>query len=398
MAATGEQQPPGNQRLAPVQTARALVAATRKSPALPLPRVLQSPVIGLAGASALQPQRKKRKAENATTGATDGGSTDSPRGRPVSQWVEAQWEQRVGAQVACKHCPGYVRSGKNVSRLKQHLLQCPGFLSSSAAADAAKQDTDVSTAVARLQQQRATQQEQQQQQQPEVLDIQVEFNEFFLRFLVDNNLPFHLVENPTTKAFFNRFIPHLKLPSRYEMMQLHAFKEHINQAKEVVQYFTHMSLSHELLRQQRAALATSYHLAAATAGAGAGTAPVAGAARSAVGVANVPAPKVELQQMSQTRFASLYDMLQSPVLLEVAQRVFCTPATSAGVERLFSVFKLLWSDKRSRLLMGRMWAMAYVYFNTRALKRDEQPFAPTAAEEEQWEEWMASQPLRAPVA
>ncbi|KAL6750154.1 hypothetical protein V8C86DRAFT_889936 [Haematococcus lacustris] len=219
MAATGEQQPPGNQRLAPVQTARALVAAMRKSPALPLPRVLQSPVIGLAGASALQPQRKKRKAENATTGATDGGSTDSPRGRPVSQWVEAQWEQRVGAQVACKHCPGYVRSGKNVSRLKQHLLQCPGFLSSSAAADAAKQDTDVSTAVARLQQQRAIQQEQQQQQQqqPQVSDIQVDFNEFFLRFLVDNNLPFHLVENPTTKAFFSRFIPHLKLPSRYEL-------------------------------------------------------------------------------------------------------------------------------------------------------------------------------------
>ncbi|KAJ9523973.1 hypothetical protein QJQ45_022376 [Haematococcus lacustris] len=74
---------------------------------------------------------------------------------------------------------------------------------------------------------------------------------------------------------------------------------------------------------------------------------------------------------------------ETPVLLEVAQRVFCTPATSAGVERLFSVFKLLWSDKRSRLLMGRMWAMAYVYFNTRALKRDEQPFAPAAAEEEQ---------------
>ncbi|GFH14669.1 hypothetical protein HaLaN_10770 [Haematococcus lacustris] len=98
-------------------------------------------------------------------------------------------------------------------------------------------------------------------------------------------------------------------------MQLHAFKEHINQAKEVVQYFTHMSLPHELLRQQRAALATSYHLAAATAGAGAGTTPVARATRSAVGTATVvgavPAPKVELQQMSQTRFASLYDMLRS---------------------------------------------------------------------------------------
>ncbi|KAJ9514421.1 hypothetical protein QJQ45_012358 [Haematococcus lacustris] len=43
------------------RTARALVAAVRRSPALPPLRVLQSPVIGLAGASALQPQRKKRK-------------------------------------------------------------------------------------------------------------------------------------------------------------------------------------------------------------------------------------------------------------------------------------------------------------------------------------------------
>ncbi|KAJ9508667.1 hypothetical protein QJQ45_027962 [Haematococcus lacustris] len=381
MAATGEQQPPGNQRLAPVQTARALVAAMRKSPALPLPRVLQSPVIGLAGASALQPQRKKRKAENATTGATDGGSTDSPRGRPVSQWVEA--------------LPGL------------------RFLSSSAAADAAKQDTDVSTAMARLQQQRATQQEQQQQQQPEVLGIHVEFNEFFLRFLLSRPLLLalyvaavmdvkqrvaeasfvaltingwakslgaaHLLgvcgvlagrvsvfldvintaghsatselmlaemlgviekhdlagkvcavvtDTPTPMRKLWRLLEerlprvlcmgcHAHITNLYftKIMQLHAFKQHINQAKEVVQYFTHMSLPHELLRQQRAALATSYHLAAATAGAGAGTAPVAGATRSAVGSATVvgavPAPKVELQQMSQTRFASLYDMLQS---------------------------------------------------------------------------------------
>ncbi|KAJ9513396.1 hypothetical protein QJQ45_001428 [Haematococcus lacustris] len=649
MSVAGEQQPIGNQRLAPVQTPRAVVAAMRRSPALPIPRVLQSPVIGLAGASALQPQRKKRKAENTTAAATDGGSTDSPRSRPVSQWVEAQWEQRAGAQVACKHCPDYVRSSKNVSRLKQHLLECPAFLKSSAARAAAKLDSNLSTAVARLQQQHVAEQEQQQ----EVLDIQTEFNEFFMRFLVDNNLPLHLVENETTKAFFNKFIPHLKLPSRYELsgsllialyitvmmdvkqrvaeapfvaltmdgwaksmgaahllgvcavlagrvsvfldvintaghkiLLLHAFKEHINQAKEVVQYFTHLSLPHELLRQQRAALAASHNLAAAAAAARADGTTVVGA---------VPAPKVELKQMSQTRFASLYDMLQSvqdnkqalrsvawsgalgndersraitavldcqdfwaknewlvgtlapaaklvealqadaanlahvhfglmavegaldrttrscppdfldeameleqlwsdrmeyghhdalylaaaldpnfrdkhdtlttdqlraaedlaarlasadgrgsdsaadqaryefntwcggdymtrmkltprffsplllrdvvrwwgwygkqtPVLMEVAQRVFCTPATSAGVERLFSVFKMLWSDKRNRLLMGRMWAMAYVFFNTRALKRDEQPFAPTAAEEEQWEEWMASQPVEA---
>ncbi|KAL6746297.1 hypothetical protein V8C86DRAFT_2947824, partial [Haematococcus lacustris] len=84
-----------------------------------------------------------------------------------------------------------------------------------------------------------------------------------------------------------------------KILLLHAFKEHINQAKEVVQYFTHLSLPHELLRQQRAALAASHNLAAAAAAARADGTTVVGA---------VPAPKVELKQMSQTRFASLYDM------------------------------------------------------------------------------------------
>ncbi|KAJ9531183.1 hypothetical protein QJQ45_001018 [Haematococcus lacustris] len=85
--------------------------------------------------------------------------------------------------------------------------------------------------------------------------------------------------------------------------------------------------------------------------------------------------------------------METPVLQQVAQRVLSIPATSAGVERLFSVFKFIWSDRRSRLLMGRMWAMAYVYFNTRALKHQEQPSAADAADVEQWDEWMASQPV-----
>ncbi|KAJ9513223.1 hypothetical protein QJQ45_029475 [Haematococcus lacustris] len=52
MSVAGEQQPIGNQRLAPVQTTRAVVAAMRRSPALPIPRVLQSPVIAAAAAAA----------------------------------------------------------------------------------------------------------------------------------------------------------------------------------------------------------------------------------------------------------------------------------------------------------------------------------------------------------
>ncbi|KAJ9515741.1 hypothetical protein QJQ45_008619 [Haematococcus lacustris] len=71
--------------------------------------------------------------------------------------------------------------------------------------------------------------------------------------------------------------------------------------------------------------------------------------------------------------------METPVLQQVAQRVLSIPATSAGVERLFSVFKFIWSDRRNRLLMGRIWAMAYVYFNTRALKHQEQPSAADAA-------------------
>ncbi|KAJ9509401.1 hypothetical protein QJQ45_001847 [Haematococcus lacustris] len=84
---------------------------------------------------------------------------------------------------------------------------------------------------------------------------------------------------------------------------------------------------------------------------------------------------------------------KTPVLQQVAQRVLSIPATSAGVERLFSVFKFIWSDRRNRLLMGRMWPMAYVYFNTRALKHQEQPMADDAADVARWEEWMASQPV-----
>ena len=33
------------------------------------------------------------------------------------------------------------------------------------------------------------------------------------------------------------------------------------------------------------------------------------------------------------------------------------------------MFKYIWSDRRGSLLQGRMWMMAYIYFNTRVLDR-----------------------------
>ncbi|KAJ9527441.1 hypothetical protein QJQ45_025722 [Haematococcus lacustris] len=51
--------------------------------ALNMQRMIGCAVINLAGASALQPQRKKRKPEN----ATDGGSTDSMDGLHLLKWL-----------------------------------------------------------------------------------------------------------------------------------------------------------------------------------------------------------------------------------------------------------------------------------------------------------------------
>jgi hypothetical protein len=53
----------------------------------------------------------------------------------------------------------------------------------------------------------------------------------------------------------------------------------------------------------------------------------------------------------------------------VALKVLCIPPTSCAGERLFSSFAHIWSDKRSRLLMGRMQLMTYVYFNMKVMKR-----------------------------
>ncbi|KAJ9511156.1 hypothetical protein QJQ45_013230 [Haematococcus lacustris] len=53
----------------------------------------------------------------------------------------------------------------------------------------------------------------------------------------------------------------------------------------------------------------------------------------------------------------------APELQTVAQRVLCIPATAAANERVFSAFSHVWSDKRASLILGRMWVMAYIYFN-----------------------------------
>ncbi|GFH31011.1 dimer_Tnp_hAT domain-containing protein, partial [Haematococcus lacustris] len=79
----------------------------------------------------------------------------------------------------------------------------------------------------------------------------------------------------------------------------------------------------------------------------------------------------------------------APELQTVAQRVLCIPATAAANERVFSAFRHVWSDKRASLILGRMWIMAYIYFNKRVLERK-----PETLSDADWEEyercWKAS--------
>ncbi|KAJ9515998.1 hypothetical protein QJQ45_016829 [Haematococcus lacustris] len=80
----------------------------------------------------------------------------------------------------------------------------------------------------------------------------------------------------------------------------------------------------------------------------------------------------------------------APELQTVAQRVLCIPATAAANERVFSAFSHVWSDKRASLILGRMWVMAYIYFNLRVLKR--KPKTLSDAEWEEYERWMCKTP------
>ncbi|KAJ9524390.1 hypothetical protein QJQ45_008594 [Haematococcus lacustris] len=54
-----------------------------------------------------------------------------------------------------------------------------------------------------------------------------------------------------------------------------------------------------------------------------------------------------------------------------------------------SAFKFIWSDRRSRLLLGRMWIMSFVFFNTRVMTRKEHHASAEAQEE--WESFIAAQ-------
>ncbi|KAJ9508283.1 hypothetical protein QJQ45_011799 [Haematococcus lacustris] len=178
-------------------------------PSLALPRVLQHNVIGLGNATPLQPNGKRRRTttDDTAAGTTAGAATSSPR----SSWITTQWGTAAEGRGNCLHC-GEDRSMNNITRLKNHLLKCPQFLDSPAAQEAAGRCKEVKAAIAQRQQgnSRVT-------QQAVELTEQEQFGEDVMRLAIDNNWSFHFVEHATTQAFFEKWLPHLKLPSRWEL-------------------------------------------------------------------------------------------------------------------------------------------------------------------------------------
>ena len=60
---------------------------------------------------------------------------------------------------------------------------------------------------------------------------------------------------------------------------------------------------------------------------------------------------------------------------------------SAASERLFSTSKMIWSDRRTRLLKARMWMLAFVYFHSRVMKRRAAQMAQLADRDSETERW-----------
>ncbi|KAJ9530517.1 hypothetical protein QJQ45_012528 [Haematococcus lacustris] len=94
---------------------------------------------------------------------------------------------------------------------------------------------------------------------------------------------------------------------------------------------------------------------------------------------------------SQSADPALFSV--QPHLTGTPVAIALIPATAAANERVFSSFKHIWSDKRSSLLLGRMWLLAFIYFNKRVLERRPKP--QPEAEWQQFAQWMQHMPVEA---
>ncbi|KAJ9507924.1 hypothetical protein QJQ45_021273, partial [Haematococcus lacustris] len=205
-----------------------------------------------------------------------------------------------------------------------------------------------------------------------VVEDKGRFAKDLVKLIVDCNLPFNIVDNPTFKTFLATWVPAMPVPSRDQLSGPLLMALYANVMREVTQRLTRAQFF-ALTLDGWSRTQGSEHLL--------------GFCAALPGGSSVFLDVVLTQDHSVTSDFMLAKITQ--ILEKHNLRVLSIPATSAATERLFSAFKFIWSDRRSRLLLGRMWIMSYVFFNTRVMTRKEHHASAEAQEE--WESYMAAQ-------
>ncbi|KAJ9524307.1 hypothetical protein QJQ45_008489 [Haematococcus lacustris] len=352
---------------------------------------------------------------------------------PTSDPDETDGAVNFVLRYMCNHCQDNL-AGSNKDRLKRHLLRCSKFLASTQAMNIAKTFSEIAAAIEEYKQENKEVAEVQQDAGTTpnskstaragsgVVEDKGRFAKDLVKLIVDCNLPFNIVDNPTFKTFLATWVPAMPVPSRDQPSAgPQVFSKRMDYAELEQVFSKRMDYGHHVALYLAAVLDPRYRhkphnltveevlaaeeLAAKLASAdGKGKDAAGNAARLELLDTWLEPDYAVGMGLTMDRFAP--DLTVDPVawwrrygkklphLQVVAQRVLSIPATSAATERLFSAFKFIWSDRRSRLLLGRMWIMSYVFFNTRVMTRKEHHASAEAQEE--WESYMAAQVIKVP--
>ncbi|KAJ9515835.1 hypothetical protein QJQ45_008714 [Haematococcus lacustris] len=360
----------------------------------------------------------------------------------------SQFGPIVDGKRQCLHCPAQLAATEvsNPTHLRTHLLtskKC-GFLLSTAAAEIAKTESCVASKLPASSTQN--------------LPTPPTPTHALFNWVVQEAIPFSVVESPAFQAFVAALNPSFVLPSRYsvDLVALARIKAHVDAVRDMVKFWTRSTFRASRLLHFRGVhgIGMGLHLPCATRMHSAATMMESlevnkAALTSAVTDSSYERPGLDVKQQQRsasikedtlragfwddnkailqlmypvTQFqvdlqsdtANMADVFygataiemhygqqaggaavgnQDPAALAAAQRVLCIPATAAANERVFSSFKHIWSDKRSSLLLGRMWLLAFIYFNKRVLERRPKP--QPEAEWQQFAQWMQHMPVEA---
>ena len=183
----------------------------------------------LEGDSMAQPsgfERQGPRSQPAAGVANESGPQANPGyGDGTQSWVWKQYRRLQTGKFQCLHCSG-ILSGRNSSRMKQHLLnqRVCGFLSSSTAATTDVKLQERVEAANRGKAKIAKQQKQQTLSQAGFYQIPMrssadkdQLDKLFIRAVIDASLPLSITENESFCAFIRALCPAYKLPSRYEV-------------------------------------------------------------------------------------------------------------------------------------------------------------------------------------